>query len=342
MICVAFLAQFIYYRSLEDNLIDLVKGCYFGGKCNSVGKKCRFMGKLYMIDLFSVKKYGAVGDGVTIDTPAINDAIRQCNDAGGGTVFFPAGTYLCGSIHLMSNVTLYLDTASTILGLPSNHKEYDSPEPPQPYHEYQDFGHNQWRNSLIWGENLENIAIIGNGLIDGGGILRTNGGGDKAISLKLCRNVLFRDFKMRRVGWFGIHVTGCDNLLIDSLTIDSTQNNVTIDKNNIVHVDANGSGAIDIDCCCNVRVSNCILNSTDDALCFKSSYALGYKRLCENIAVTNCIISGYKGDSVLNASYVDDINACGGIKLGTETNGGFKNITIDNCVVDNCRGICFR
>src|SRR5438270_2342671 len=123
--------------------------------------------------VYSVKAFGAKGDGRTVDTPAINKAIEAANAAGGGTVLFTAGTYLCFSIRLKSNVTLYLDNGATILAADPKETEgsYDLPEPNE-WDKYQDFGHSHWHNSLIWGENLENVSILGPGLITGKGLTR--------------------------------------------------------------------------------------------------------------------------------------------------------------------------
>src|SRR5271155_3899451 len=116
---------------------------------------------------WSVRDFGAAGDGTTIDTAAVNQAIDAAAAAGGGTVHFTAGKYLCYSIHLKSNITLQLDQGATLIAAGSKEKaEYDQPEP-NPSYQYQDFGHTHWHNSLIWGEDLHDIAILGPGLIDG-------------------------------------------------------------------------------------------------------------------------------------------------------------------------------
>ena len=122
---------------------------------------------------YDVTTFGAKGDGQTLDTEAINKAIETAAAAGGGTVQFPAGTYLSFSIRLKSHITLYLDQGATILaadpvaGKPS----YDLPEANE-WDMYQDFGHSHWQNSLIWGIGLEDVAILGPGLINGKGLTR--------------------------------------------------------------------------------------------------------------------------------------------------------------------------
>lgn len=288
-------------------------------------------------DVFNVRQFGAKGDGKALDSAAINRAIEAAAKVGGGTVFFPAGTYLSGSIHLQSHITLYLDKGSTIMGAPDGLNAYD-PAEPNPYDTFQDFGHSHWHNSLIWGENLEDIAILGQGTINGGGMSKgsrnvrvPDGNGNKSIALKLCRNVNLRDIVIAHGGHFAILLTGCDNVSIENLKIDTNRD------------------GMDIDCCRNVRVSNCTINSPhDDAICPKSSYALGYARATENVTVTGCMLSGYEEGSVLNGTFkvIPGNKEAGGptgrFKCGTESNGGFKNITVANCVFDHCRGIALE
>src|SRR5208283_4508811 len=174
--------------------------------------------------VFDVKSYGAKGDGKTLDSPAINQAIEAASAAGGGTVHFPAGTYVTGSIRLRSNLALQFDPGST-LEASADPSAYDAPEANQ-WDKFQDFGHSHFHNSLIWGEGLENISILGPGLIWGKGLSRGWGAGpkaedpgvgNKAISLKNCRNVTLRDFSILHGGHFGILATGVDNLTIDNL-----------------------------------------------------------------------------------------------------------------------------
>lgn len=279
---------------------------------------------------FNVRDFGCKGDGKTLDSPAINKAIDAAAAAGGGTVSFPAGTYLAGSIHLRSNITLKLDAGSVILGAPAGTHAFD-PAEPNPFDAYQDFGHSHWHNSLIWGEILENIAIIGEGTINGGGLSRgtgnevvPDGDGNKTIALKLCRNVILRDFTIAHGGHFAYLLTGCDNVTMDNLKIDTNRD------------------GIDLDCCRNVRVSNCAVNSPrDDAICPKSSYGLGFKRATEDVTITNCLVSGFEEGSMLDGTFKGG-GGTGRIKFGTESNGGFKNITVSNCVFDHCHGLAIE
>ena len=298
-------------------------------------------------DYFNVKKYGAKGDSVSLDTKAINNTIDAAAKAGGGTVYFPAGTYRCFSVHLKSNISLYIDQGATILAAePGKEGGFDDPEPNawgDSLH-YQDFGHSHFHNSLFWGEYLENISILGPGLIYGKGLTREadphygdnpgkKGLGNKAIALKLCRNVIMRDFTILYGGHFAILATGVDNMTVDNVKMDTNRD------------------GIDVDCCRNVRISNMTVNSPwDDGICLKSSFALGFARATENVTIINCEVSGFDRGTFYNGTYLfnephtvpDHELPTGRIKFGTESNGGFKNITISNCVFDHCRGLALE
>ncbi len=295
---------------------------------------------------FDVRAFGATGDGSTNDTKAVDHAIATAAASGGGTVYFPAGVYGCYTIHLKSHVSLELSAGATILALtvPAEGTAsggYDSAGPPQPWEAFQDFGHNHWANSLLYGEGLENVSIYGPGLIWGRGLSRgesneqplaeSPGVGNKSISLKNCRNVILRDFSVLMGGHFAILLTGTDNVLIDGLTIDTNRD------------------GIDIDCCRNVRVANCVVNSPwDDGICPKSSFALGYARSTENVTISNCYVTGvYEFGSLLSGKFIhkeysEVRKSVGRIKCGTESNGGFKNITVTNCVFEGCRGFALE
>ncbi len=286
---------------------------------------------------YDVRVYGARGDGKTLDSPAINAAIDACAGEGGGTVVLPAGNYLCGSIHLKSNIELHLTPGATIIAT-DQQGAYDESEvfggP-----EYQDGGHTYFHNSLIWAEGQTNVSITGRGTIDGRGLTRHDtetagnvqggsiGMGDKSIALKLCRNVLIRDITIYRGGHFAIIITGCDYATIDNLQIDTNRD------------------GIDIDCCRFVTVSNCKVNTPhDDALVLKSSYALKKPIITEHVLISNCIVTGYQLGTALDGTYVPEkVNwVCGRIKLGTESNGGFRNITITGCNCFYSSGLAFE
>ena len=300
---------------------------------------------------FNVRTYGATGDGKTVDTPAINRAIEAVAAAGGGTLVFPSGTYVCFTIRLKSKVNLYLSLGCTILAADSpksgettgyNGGTYDPAGPPQPWEDYQDYGHNHWANSLFYGEGISDFSITGGGLIHGKGLSRGGFGsasgpvftaeqpgvGNKAIGLKNCHNVLLRDFSVLKGGHFALLATGVDSLTIDNVLVDTDRD------------------GFDIDCCHNVRVSNCTVNSpNDDAICPKSSYALGYPRTTENVTVANCFVTGaYVLGSLVDGTWKKSARGRGNgrIKCGTESNGGFRNIAVSNCVSEGSKGIAIE
>ena len=287
---------------------------------------------------YNVRDFGAKGDGISLDHHAINAAIDTCVAHGGGRVVVPAGTYLCGSIRLKSHVDLHLETGSKILAAPAEMKAYDEAEEwtgPA----YQDGGHTYFKNSLIYAIGQEYVSITGRGMIDGLGLTKRDtekagvvqggniGTGDKAIALKLCRNILIRDVTIYRGGHFGIILTGCELGTVDNVTIDTNRD------------------GFDIDCCKYLSVSNCRINTPrDDALVLKSSYALKKPVITEHIAITNCIITGYKEGCLLDGTYVPEpVNwVCGRFKLGTESNGGYRNISLSNCTFMYSSGLAFE
>ena len=301
--------------------------------------------------VYDVKAFGAIGDGKTLDTDAINNAILAAHAAGGGTVVLPPGVYLSASIRLQSNITLYLEAGSTLEAADEKGATFDPPEPnewDEKFH-YQDFGHSHWQNSLIWGIGLKNVSILGPGLIHGKGLdngfnrfadeskgekryhANPIGSGNKAIALRDCQNVVLRDFSILHGGWFGILATGVNNLTIDNLKIDTNRD------------------GMDLDACQNVRVTKCSVNSPwDDGICLKASYGLGEIRHCDNIAISDCFLAGsFDEGTLIDGSFKRSEPAyksygTGRIKLGTESNGDFKNIAITNCVFDGSRGIAIE
>ncbi len=287
---------------------------------------------------FDVRAHGATGSGKAPDTAAIQKAIDAAAAAGGGTVIFPAGEYLSYTLHLKSNVGLYLDPGAKLIAAdaPAAGPGYDLPEP-NAWAQYQDFGHSHFRNSLLYGEDLENVSILGAGLIWGKGLSKgygpgpraeTPGIGNKAIALKNCHNVTLRDFAILQGGHFGILATGVDNLTVDNLRIDTNRD------------------GIDIDCCYNVRVSNMSVNSPwDDGICLKSDYALGSARQTEMVTIANCYVAGcFQLGTLLDGTRKPfapgtRVPHTGRIKFGTESNGGFRNIAISNCLMEGSQSL---
>ena len=289
--------------------------------------------------VYNVRDFGAAGDGVSIDSPAINAAIEQAASKGGGVVLLPAGVYSSYSIRLKDNITLRLEEGAVIKAAkPTRNQGYDEAEPNE-WDMYQDFGHSHWQNSLIWGIGLKNLRIEGNGLIDGTDALSRGLGrkgpiaeANKALALKNCQNVTIKGVSFLQCGHFALLLTGVDNLLIDGVLADTNRD------------------AFDIDCCENVKIRNCRVNSlNDDAIVLKCSYALGYPKPTKNVLVENCEVSGYDPGSVYNGTFLTNITAApdrdgptGRVKLGTESNGGFINITVRNCRFKRCRGLALE
>ena len=286
--------------------------------------------------IYNVKDFGATGNGKTIDSPAINRAIEQAARHGGGTIYIPAGKYECFSIRLQSHITLYLESGAEIIAaFPTATEGYDEAEP-NAFTQFQDFGHSHWKNSLMWGIELEDITICGSGLINGKGLTREEsrlpGVGNKAISLKLCKNITIKDISMLHCGHFALLATGVDNLTLQGLKIDTNRD------------------GFDIDCCNNVRISDCSVNAPwDDAIVLKASYALGYFKDTENVTITGCYVSGFDNGTMYAGTYErnepqapDHGFVTGRIKLGTESSGGFKKIAITGCIFERCRGLALE
>jgi polygalacturonase len=312
-----------------------------------------------------VRRHGARGDGVAIDSPAINRAIEAAAKRGGGTVVVPGGRYLCFTLRLRDNIALVLSAGATIVAAdPDTHgAHYD---PPENYMEeqFQDFGITHVHNSLIRGDGVSDVAILGPGMLHGLGLDREGPGdrwharsgwqsaaalgisprelalrdprerapvgrANKTIGLMNCRNVRLDGFTILQAGHFGVIAHGCTNMQIEGLVIDTDRD------------------GIDIDACRDVRVVNCTVNAPkDDAIVLKSSYALGRAVMCEDILISGCKTSGYAMGSLLDGTYrpsdyaaPDKLGPLGRIKLGTETNGGFRNVRISDCICTASRGI---
>ncbi|RJP22609.1 MAG: glycoside hydrolase family 28 protein [Candidatus Omnitrophota bacterium] len=248
--------------------------------------------------LYSAKEYGAVGDGETKDTIAIQKAIDAAADAGGGTVFFPPGKYLSGTLFLKNNITLYLENGAVLLG------SVDADDFPLTIPAFRSYTDKYVRQSLIFGEHLRDVAIVGKGTIDGqGAAFRWKEYLNRPYNIRLisCSNVLIEGIRLRNSPMWMQHYLDCDHVTIRGIRVEN-------------HVTYNNDG-IDIDCCRNVVISDCVIDSDDDALCLKSTA----DRPTENVTITNCILSSH----------------CNALKMGTESNGGFRNISISNCSIQS-------
>ena len=251
--------------------------------------------------MVDIRDFGAKPDGTTLCTQSIQGAIDQCAAGGGGTVYLPPGTWLCGTVYLENRVTLWLDSGSTLLG---------SPDPNDYAHERTLPGKNAPEESfscwaIIAGKNVENVAIRGRGMIDGSGFaFRWKGGRrPKAIYLTDCRDVLVEDVRMRHAGSWMQHYRHCRRLVVRGITVFN-------------HATYNNDG-LNVDSCQDVCISDCIVDSDDDAVVLKSLSS----RPCRNVVITNCVISSH----------------CNAIKMGTESGGGFQNITVSNCTIQSPR-----
>jgi hypothetical protein len=245
---------------------------------------------------YNVKDFGATGGGIVSDTPAINAAIETCNSAGGGTVIFPAGSYAAGSIHLKSNVRLLLDKAAVISGLAGAFE----PAEPNPFSKFQDGGHSHFHDSLFYGENVENVAIIG-GRINGGGAIGHGdpkpGNGDKLIAIRVGRNLDFESITHVKGGHFCYLLNDCTGITFNDVVIKESRD------------------AVDLMGCSDVQIHDCnFTGCSDDTIGVKSDYALGRKINSANIYVWD--------------SYFE--SGCNGLQFGSETAGDFHNVNFWN------------
>lgn len=242
-----------------------------------------------------VRRFGAVGDGRTMDTDGIQHAVDAAHRRGGGVVLLPAGVWLAGTVHLRSRVTLALEPGAVLLASPDD--DDFAPHEALPFvsgsdHETIDFGH-----ALLAGRDLERVAIVGTGVID---MNRRRRFGPKPIALKRCRFVTVRDVSIVHAPNYCVSLGGCEDVVVDGVTIREAY-----------------SDGIDPDCCRRVRISNCDVESDDDALCLKASFLLGARGVTEDVMVTNCRLRSPSN--------------C--FKLGTESTGDFRRIVFSNCVL---------
>ena len=249
--------------------------------------------------LYDVRDYGAKADGLTLCTTSIQKAIDACSESGGGTVYLPPGTFLSGTIYLKSGVTLRLDPACTLLGS-KDLKDY--PPTVQAFRSYTD---NYTDKSLIYAEKAERIAITGGGAIDGQGASFKGPYKVRPYLMRIiqCRNVTVKDVTLKNSPMWVQHYLACDDVRVTGVTVRSVVNH-------------NNDG-INIDSCHRFIVSNCNIESGDDAIVLKSTSA----RVCRDVAVSNCVLS----------------TRCNALKMGTESNGGFQNVSITGCAIYNTR-----
>lgn len=249
---------------------------------------------LALAQVHDVRRYGARGDGKTKDTAAVEAAIAAAAREN-GTVLFPPGTYLCGTIHLKSGVALELAAGAVIAASPDE-ADFDRYEE-LPFKPVDDRETTYSRYALILGEGVTDVVISGAGVIDGN---RTKRGGPKPVAFKNSQRITIRGVTVRNSPNYAISLLGCEHVNIEGVSI--------------VNSYADG---IDPDCSRFVRIANCYVDSHDDAICPKASQALGEPRPTEHLVVTNCILR----------------TDCNAFKFGTESRGDFRNVTVTNCVI---------
>lgn len=239
---------------------------------------------------------GVVPDEKTLNTVALQALIDRCAREGGGTIHFPAGRYLTGGLVLRSHLTLDLASGATILGSPNlDHYPFHDPVP-EAFHESA-----EGLRALLFALDEENIRIEGQGTIDGQGPLfkayaGVRAGKPRNLWFARCRDVAVEGVRLRNSGFWMQHYLKCVGLRLRGLDVYN-------------HGSCNNDGC-DIDCCRDVLVSDCLIDSHDDAICLKS----GNDAPTENVLITNCITRTH----------------CNHVKTGTESNGGFRNITVSH------------
>jgi polygalacturonase len=252
--------------------------------------------------IFNVKEYGAIADGITKNTEAIQKAIDACTDAGGGKVRIPAGSFVIGTIQIKSNVTLSLDYGAELLGSQDiNDYPIDNLSPARE-------GQSQ---CLFYAKDATNIRFEGLGTIDGRGThvafpkRRPGQRGDnrpRLIRFEDCENLTFSGVTFKRPAFWGIHLIDCKTIHFNAITLRFRNNNFNND-------------GLDLDGCENVLIENCDLETGDDAICLKSS-----RNPCRNIVVRDCRLASNTA----------------ALKFGSSSHGGFIDVSVTNCYFYDC------
>lgn len=257
--------------------------------------------------VFNIVDFSAVKDRHADATAAFQRAVDNCSQAGGGTVYIPAGQYSVATVQLRSHVHLLFEKGAQLFG--SEDPDRFMPREDLGYPLYQDASHSCVRHSMFFAENCEDIVLSGAGVIDMQSVWEkrdTPGEGQwtarraaKIMAFRGCQNVTVKDLTLLHATDLAVYFLGCSHVRAENLTLD-------------VNIDG-----ISPDCCWDVVISNCRIRSGDDGIVLKSSYALNRKEICRDVTVQNCTVS----------------SRCNAIKLGTESNGGFENILIRDCAI---------
>jgi polygalacturonase len=255
---------------------------------------------------FDVRAHGAKGDGVHLDTAAIQSAVDACAAAGGGAVLFAPGTYRSGTIRLRDRVRLHLASGATLLA------STDLADYPVFVPKLRSFTDTYTDKSLIYAEGVTGAGLEGEGAIDGQGASFSGPYKVRPYLIRFieCREIAVRDLELRNSPMWVQHYLACEGVRISGLRVHS-------------RVNRNNDG-IDIDSSSDVRISDCHIVSGDDAIVLKATTT----RPCRDVVVANCVLS----------------SLCNALKLGTESTGGFDNIAISNCAVydTNLAGIALE
>ena len=256
--------------------------------------------------VYNVKDFGAVADGQTLNSEAVQKAIDACTQTG-GTVFFPKGEYVLATVFVKSDVTIELEEGAVILG---SLDFYDyRPDEKVDYPLYQDASHSFFECSMFVGLGAKNIRFIGKGKVDMRSVWDEDNvrdivhRGAKCIALKNCENVEVRDWDIQNVTDLGVYFAGSKNVEVADLTMRVYIDGVSPDNSE------------------NVKIHGCTIEAGDDAIVFKSSYTLNKLGICKNIHVWDCDLK----------------SRCNAIKFGTETNGGFEDILVEDIRIKDTR-----
>ena len=259
--------------------------------------------------IYNVLEFGAVADGETLCTDAVQKAIEKCSADGGGIVRFEGGRYALSTVFLRSNVTIEIPKGTEILGAESYY-DYEQEEKID-YPIYQDSSHTYYHPSMFVGLGCENIKITGGGKIDMRSVWDEDGvrgkeikhRGAKCIALKECKNIEVSNLEMNNVTDLAIYFAGCENVDVFGMKMRVYIDGISPDNSK------------------NVRIHDCDVEAGDDAIVFKSSYTLNRLDICKNIRVWNCRLK----------------SRCCAVKFGTETNGGFEDIIVENIDIRETR-----
>jgi len=259
------------------------------------------------MQVWDVRDYGALGDGKTMNTVALQAAIDACSQGGGGSVFFPKGSFLSGTIVLKDNVTLYFAPEATLLGSPN---AVDYPAYSYPARNRDTGGFEV--EALIYADGAKNIGIAGPGTLEGNGKTFpkrpvpnpdvSTGMRPRLVYLKNCLYVRLRDITLRNSSGWTLHLVMCDKVFVQGVSVYSD-----------LFINQDG---IDIDSCQDCFISDCFVSTVDDAIVIKATFP----RACKNLAISNCALT----------------TRCTAIKFGSQSVGGFQNISISNCALYEC------